>query len=249
VAAPAGVKYLPAFGAAAERAGADVRRLWGTRPGPGRFVVFVAPDTRSFRSWFSRTPRGEALAGDAVGVTHQQYALASPTQAPRFGGSRIVIDRSRVQDPAQLTIVLRHEFTHAIDLGVRVQAPAASSPGYPVWVEEGFAAWSEEADVPLARSRRLAGLRAHARRGYRPTTLPPDDGPAFYAGSTDMTDTNYESAASVFRYVAERWGRPKAIAMYTHLASGTGDAAAAVLGQSWDAFVAGWQAWLQPRLT
>jgi hypothetical protein len=223
--------------ALAETSAAAVRRMWGTRPGPAGFVVFLAATPSQIKTWF----------GGIRGVDYTGYAV--PQRAARKGttyaGARVVVDLNKSRAKVDLATTLRHEFTHAQAVGVQVVPtfPSIDAP-YPTWAEEGFASWSEEMDAPLARSRRLASLRALSRQGFVSTEFPPSQQWSFYTSNAKFTEVNYAKAAMIFRYVAVTYRTEKAIAFYIRIASGQQGSAQAVLGVSREAFEATWTAWL-----
>jgi hypothetical protein len=237
VAGSSDVKNLRSVAATAERAAAAVRRMWGPRPGPTRFVLFVTYSAAGMRSWY-----GGDDGGGALGIT--KPLAAADGDRSRYAGARVVIDLKRT--PARyLYTTMRHEFTHAQTALVKAVPQSAREP-YPAWAEEGFAAWSEEADVPLARSQRLQELRYFRR--YWKGRLPPDTRDAFYA-SEPLVFVHYDSAAMVFRYIATRWGSSKAIAVYVHIIGGKPGATKVVLGVDQAAFQRGWAAWVTDQLS
>jgi hypothetical protein len=236
IAGTADVTNLRSVSATAERAAASVRKMWGNRPGPTRFVVFVSHSSAAMRSWF-----GGDDGGGALGITKPMTAMDG--DRAHYAGARVVVDLRRTPSKYLYT-TMRHEFTHAVTTLAKA-VPTSGSEPYPAWAEEGFAAWSEEADVPLAKSQRLQELRYFRR--YWHGELPPDTRAAFYTGEP-LVFVHYDAAAMVFRYVATRWGATKAIAMYTHIIGGRSGAAREVLGVEPAAFERGWAAWVTKQL-
>lgn len=225
----------------AEKAAVTVRRLWGARPGPQGFVVFLTRSKTAKQSWY-----GGTTVAASSGFCASLYAAetAATREVPlRLGGARIVIDMAKTRGNADLALTLRHEFTHAQTIAVQAVRTSADQ-AYPVWAEEGFAAWSEEREVPLARNQRLLDLRYLAQRGQFRTGLPPGRPRDFYSSREETIGLNYAMSAMVFRYIAERWGSAQAIAYYTWIASGRSGPAQAVLGISSQEFEKAWTAWL-----
>ena len=247
----------------AEKAALPVLKLWGSRPGPKGFAVFLSRRTAVKTAWFG----GSEIIGSS-GFCVSQYAVdkrlvaagrdpgATPPAAVaddgtlkdeslRLGGSRVVIDLSQVRDDKDLSATLRHEFTHALSVRIRAVSQSLSlDEPYPTWAEEGFASWSEEKDVPLSRSPRLNTLRYLQRKGYFTTGMPPSSRIAFYSSNKEFIGLHYAKSAMVFRYVADRWGAEKAVDLYVRIASGQKNSAQAVLGVSSASFESAWTTWL-----
>jgi hypothetical protein len=147
--------------------------------------------------------------------------------------------------PARLTdvttrTVLRHELTH-------VAARSDTVDGSPMWVLEGFADYSgyRESDIEFARI--APTLSAVVAQGGSPTVLPEDSD--FSAGGV-RTTLAYESAWSVFAFVAATFGEPSQRRLYMQLADGPKTAAetaggvASALGIGMDEFVDQWGSWV-----
>jgi hypothetical protein len=214
----------------AEKAASAVRALWGRRPAPTRFIVFVSHDRTALHTWFGAI----GTPGEAIGVAMPQVGIK---HVNKLAGSRVVIDLSSASGD-ELYRILRHEFVHAID--VRAQTIVRRTVPCPLWVEEGLATWGEEQDLPLKEAARVRELRQLRR--YWNGALPPASRSAFYA-SGERGHYNYDTAFIVFRYIEKRWGKEKVIAFYSAMATGNTKGAWKVLGTNQAAFTKGWKAW------
>ncbi|MDQ1289514.1 MAG: hypothetical protein QG622_3080 [Actinomycetota bacterium] len=228
---------LEGLATTAEKAAAAVRATWGTRPGPTRFVIFASHDPKSLFTWFG----AKDSPGQAIAVAMPQVAVNHQT---KIGGARVVVDLSRTPGE-QLDRVLRHEFTHAVNVRTQVLSARTGAPSYPVWAEEGLASWIEEQDLPLEESPRARDLRSFRR--YWNRTIPPATRAAFYAGG-DRGSYHYDASSMLFRYVGERWGTAKAISFYSALAAGNTKGAWKVLGTDQASFVKAWSGWVDDKV-
>ncbi|HEY6796744.1 MAG TPA: hypothetical protein VI248_18900 [Kineosporiaceae bacterium] len=236
VGAPDAVSDLADIDAAAERAATAVHAVWGPRPGPSRFIVFATHDSRAIGTWFGA---GTAPI-EAVGATMPELAVLHPE---RFAGARVILNLSDISSGQELYRVLRHEFTHAIDVRAQV-TPVGNPDGYePAWVEEGFAAWVEELDLPIDGSVYVHDLKA--LRSMWDRQFPTDSRDAFYTSAGDHVAYNYAVASMVYRYVDRTYGAAKAVAFYSWYAAGHRDAAERVLGVDADTFRNGWADWVE----
>lgn len=224
---------LDTVGEPAEKAAAAVRAVWGTRPGPTRFIVFAGHDGRSLATWFG----AKDSPGAAIAVAMPQVAMNHQT---KFAGSRVVVDLSQTTEDV-LYPVLRHEFTHAIDIRAQAVPRGNAVQSFPTWVEEGLAGWVEELHLPLEETNRVRELRI--LRKYWNHALPPAARSAFYA-SDERGNYNYAVAALVYRYIQARYGTAKAISFYTYQAGGNSTAAWKQLGTTQAAFTKDWGAWV-----
>ncbi|OZF45548.1 hypothetical protein CH293_21575 [Rhodococcus sp. 14-2470-1b] len=185
-----------------------------------------------------------ASAGDAT--AESDVAAVTVSDAVRqdrpVTGQRVVFGPGA---PARLTdvttrTVLRHELTH-------VAARSDTVDGSPMWVLEGFADYSgyRESDIEFARI--APTLSAVVAQGGSPTVLPEDSD--FSAGGV-RTTLAYESAWSVFAFVAATFGEPSQRRLYMQLADGPKTAAetaggvASALGIGMDEFVDQWGSWV-----
>jgi hypothetical protein len=226
---------LAAIDAIAERAALAVHGVWGSRPGPSRFVVFATRDRRAIGTWFGAS----ASPVEAIASTLPELAFLHPN---RFAGARVIVNLSDVVSAQELYRVMRHEFTHAIDVRAQVVPVSETDQVLPAWAEEGFAAWVEELDLPLAASVYVHDLKA--LRSMWDRQLPPGSRAQFYAAG-DRVAYNYAIADLLYRYVAKNYGNAKAIAFYAWYAAGHSDAARRVLGVEPDTFTTGWADWVQ----
>jgi len=237
VAGTGDVKNLAQIAATAERAATAVRQLWGTRSGPSRFVLLVTHDKRAVGTWFGSSD----APFTASGATLMQVSVRHLT---RFAGARVIVDLNQTST-ADLLRVLRHEFTHAEDVQAQSVPAAGVTQNYPTWAEEGFAAWVEELDLPLARS--LYASVVKSLRSSWNHRLPPADRAGFYVDG-ERGAYNYGTAALVYRYIATRWGTAKAVSFYAATAGGHSAAAYALLGTDQAGFTGAWAGWVDGLL-
>ena len=222
----------------AEDAASAVHEVWGSRPGPSRFVVFATHSQKAVGTWFG----SGGAPFQAAGATMLQIAIRHPG---RYAGARVIVDLTQSKGD-QLYRVLRHEFTHAVDVRAQTVPKGRAVQNFPTWVEEGMAAWVEELDVPVGDSTYVKALRI-LRDKYWNHQLPPDPRDSFYVDS-DLGAYNYCLAASVYRYIEKTWGTGKAIGFYSAFASRGATAAYASLGTDRAKFTAGWSAWVDEQL-
>ena len=230
------VDNLDEISRTAEDAASAVRAVWGSRPGPTRFVVFATHDQKAVGTWFG----AGSAPFQAAGATMLQVAIRHPS---RYTGARVIIDVTQAKGEA-LYRVLRHEFTHAVDARAQT-VPKGAVQNFPTWAEEGMAAWVEDLDVPVGESTYVKALRT--LRTYWNHKLPPDARTSFYVDG-DRGAYNYSLAATVYRYIGTKWGTSKAVGFYTAFASHGASAAFSSLGTDRAGFVAGWSAWVDGQL-
>ncbi|WP_415976756.1 hypothetical protein [Rhodococcus sp. 077-4] len=211
---------------------AAVTEFWGTdwaRDG----LVFVASSAAEFAELTGSTPPidvaavtvSDAVAGDGSRPTGQRVVFG-PDAASRL-------------TPFTVRSVLRHELTH-------VAARARTADGTALWVSEGFADYSGYRNSGADFAQLAPTLAAIVAAGGPPTVLPKDED--FGSGGA-RSSVAYESAWSVFAFVADRFGESTLRRLYEALASeGSADSAfASVLGLDRDRFVASWGDWVAAR--
>ncbi|GIH23038.1 hypothetical protein Aph01nite_13480 [Acrocarpospora phusangensis] len=136
-------------------------------------------------------------------------------------------------------VVLAHELTH-------VATGAAVSPDMPMWLVEGFADYVGYLGSGLTDRRVAAELAAEVRAGVLPRELP--GRAAFKAGAARLAHA-YEEAWLACRYVAERYGQERLIALYREARDGDPEEAMAhVLGLSTAEFTEAWRDYMRRRL-
>lgn len=232
------VDDLGSVAGTAEKAAREIKGFWGNRPGPSRFILFVTHDKRAIGTWFGASN----APFTAVGVTLPQVAILSRT---KFAGARVVVDLNHVENTEDLYRVLRHEFTHAVDVRVK-NVGLQGDPDPVTWGEEGFAAWVEELDLSRDQSLYVRVLRQ--LRSYWKHTLPPTTRSAFYVDG-DKGAFHYAEAAMVYRFIKSQYGQAKAIAVYSNLATGRTAAAWAVLGTDQAGFTKAWSSWMDTLIS
>ncbi|CCQ16143.1 Hypothetical membrane protein [Rhodococcus sp. AW25M09] len=211
---------------------AAVTEFWGddwARDG----LVFVASSAEEFDELTGSDP-----SSDVAAVTVSDAAAGDGT---RPTGQRVVFgpDAASRLTPFTVRSVLRHELTH-------VAVRARTADGTALWVSEGFADYSGYRNSGAAFAQLAPTLGAIVASGGPPTVLPKDED--FGAGGA-RSSVAYESAWSVFAFVADRFGESRLRRLYEALASdGTVEVAlASVLGLDRDRFVASWGDWVAAR--
>lgn len=162
-------------------------------------------------------------------------------------GQRVVLSPSgiRALSVASLRIVLRHEITH-------LAARADTVDGSPTWLLEGFADYVGYRDSGVALAEGAPDLAKSVRQHGPPTALPEDR--SFRSQGTQL-DLAYQQSWSVARYIADRYGEAKLLAVYRKLAGAgpvsardTDDMLRGVIGVDRGGLVAGWQTYLKDTL-
>jgi hypothetical protein len=230
VAADGTVGDLGAVASSLSAAEGQVRQVWGRRPAPPGFLVFVTTDQQRARGWLPT-----ASLGGVESSAFEVPVAGTDRHDDRSGenvGGRVVLTVGRI--PAdQLGAVYRHELTHAIS------APLIHSIDRPpTWAIEGIAAWMEG---DAGGRVRLAFVRSAVKRGRFTGQLP--DTTLFY---TDP-DLNYALGYSVFKFVADRWGPERAVELYAQAVSGhtLGQATTSALSLDGPTFLAQWQGYVR----
>ncbi|GAA0972191.1 hypothetical protein GCM10009555_024890 [Acrocarpospora macrocephala] len=136
-------------------------------------------------------------------------------------------------------VVLAHELTH-------VATGAATSGDMPMWLVEGFADYVGYLDSGLSPRVAAAELAEEVRAGVLPRELPGRD--AFEAGSARIAQV-YEEAWLACRYIAERYGAERLVALYRAARDGDPDTAMArTLGGNMGDFTKGWRQYVRRQL-
>ena len=217
---------------------AAVTQLWGT-DWARHAVIAVASDPAEFAALTHDT--GEV--SDQIAAASVSDPFVPPAQPT---GQRIVFSAAagRRLGPEGLRETLRHELTH-------VAARAVTVDGSPQWVLEGFAEYSAHRGSDHTFAQLAPTLTAKARTGALPADLPADE--AFAPTPGNDAELAYEQGWSANAYVAARFGEPKLVELYRHLATGPQDAPAldtalrSTLGIGHSDFVARWRDWIKAR--
>ncbi len=137
----------------------------------------------------------EAARLAAVGSVAGLAALAD--------GDRVIVvpDGFARLTPTGRDVVLTHELTHV----------AAGTRGLPPWLYEGFADYVAYKDSGLSLPVAAAELRAEVRAGRVPRALP---GPGGFAPGTVRLAQSYQEAWLACRFLAERFGEERLVALY-----------------------------------
>ena len=154
-------------------------------------------------------------------------------------GQRIVLTprAQRIAAPA-LGVVLRHELTH-------VATRSITSTKAPLWVTEGLAEYVGRKDTYRRLADAAPALASAVRSGSGPRTLPAD---ADFAVSGPRAGVAYQSAWSLWAFIATRFGEDKVKTLYRKAAAGDAAVAdtaiSAELKISSGDLVTQWRRWL-----
>jgi hypothetical protein len=227
---PGSRRLLRTVADATDAAVPRVTSVWGS--GWSRKVVVLVP---SSVSELQRIVHG---AGDVSRIAALATAELTGSRAV---GDRIVVNPDNFARLGSLgrRVVLTHEVTH-------VATRAATRPGTPTWLVEGFADWVgyRGLDVPYRIS--AQELRAAVRRKRVPTSLPAD---ADFAGSNRELAQVYEQAWLAVSLLAREHGTGGVVRFYRSVGGGTSaDDALAAFGTDLAGFTKAWRRDLQVRL-
>ncbi|MFC0861079.1 peptidase MA family metallohydrolase [Sphaerimonospora cavernae] len=231
-----GLLVLPAAAAPDDRLLPRARAIAGEHPGVwagaslarGEHVVVVGGRRGLIGELADQADRGSRTVArvwgrpvDAVvlvpATTEQAAVLAAPARvaglAALAGPGRVIIEPSGFArlSAAGRRIVITHELTH-------VATDAAETGDMPAWLVEGFADYVGYSGSGLTAREIAAELAADLRAGAPPRALP--DHADFAAGSPRRAQA-YEEAWLACRYIAERFGENRLVALY-RAAMGTG---------------------------
>ncbi|MDQ3403104.1 MAG: hypothetical protein M3548_06875 [Actinomycetota bacterium] len=162
-------------------------------------------------------------------------------------GQRVVLSPmgSRALSVASLRIVLRHEITH-------VAARAMTVDGSPMWLLEGFSDYVGYRDSGIGLAQGAPELARQVRETGPPNGLPEDR--AFRGKDREM-DLAYQQAWSLSRFIGEKYGEDKLVALYRSLAGAgpvsateTDDLLRRAIGMDRSELLRGWQSYLRQEL-
>jgi hypothetical protein len=201
----------------------SVTSVWGKEWEQG--VVVVVPNSTATLS---------KLLG---GSTRKEFAALTTASVPGLG----VADRVWMVpgdwgklDAKGRTVILRHEFTH-----VATQA-AASTNEAPLWLAEGFADYVGYRGLGISNQIVAQELRAQARAGHAPTSLPTNTD--FQQQGGDQLSSDYEQGWLACVTMASTYGQSTLVNFYRVAAKqGTDAAFAQVLHMTPSAFTTVWQ--------
>ncbi len=230
---PRGDSRVAGLGGMAEQARQDVAGFWSAK-WPKTAVVVLPSEARLLNPLV-----GSRSGSDQVAVT--LWATGSEGPVIRVVLNPSVYDRMA---PLAREIVLRHEITH-------VAQDALPRENVPTWLTEGLADYSGYRGSGVPDSLVGAELFAEVRASGAPTELPKEsefdlDLPG------DQRRASYQAGWAFCRMVADQYGEDELVPFYVAVSRGDGstqqrldDAAQKVMGVSFDALRAQWQAWLR----
>lgn len=211
--------WLPA----AERAAQVADRYALTRPGPGRYVVFLA-DERKWR--------------DAVGEDREAAAFVDRTSEQT---AFAIIDATALDADPTDERLLRHEFGHIATL-------LGTLDNRDDWAIEGMAEYIAYADTPVTSYELVDDARLHVTRTGWTGRLDLE-----WSTEPTERFGYYAMGFLAMRCLGETYGEPKLLAFFTEVArKGEPPATAAMsaLGTPWDQAQSNCkpkiQAWLKP---
>jgi hypothetical protein len=218
---------------------AAVSAFWGTEW--AQRVALLLPDSpEEMRALVGSGFPVESVVAVAV-------ADRVDTDAHVVTGQRVVLSPagSRALSVASLRVVLRHEILH-------VAARAQTVDGSPMWLLEGFADYVGYRDSGITLPQGAPDLADEVKKAGPPASLPEDK--EFRAQGREL-DLAYQAAWSMARFVAEKYGEDKLIAMYRTLAaagpvsaSQTDAMLRGVLAVDRAALIEGWRQYLRDTL-
>ncbi|OLR95147.1 hypothetical protein BJP25_07555 [Actinokineospora bangkokensis] len=235
----------------------------GNKPMVDRLVRELDPAVEAVtRTWGDQWPRRVALLlpdspaemRALVGPDFPVESVVAVAIADRVDttrrtatGQRVVLSPtgSRALSIASLRVVLRHEITH---VAARVQ----TVDGSPMWLLEGFADYVGYRESGLGLAQGAPDLARSVRAGTLPPSLPQDRD---FRGKDKELDLAYQRSWSLAKFVADRFGEQKLVALYRDLA-GAGPISAnetdahlrRVLGLDRAALLRSWQDYLRAML-
>ncbi|WP_018685732.1 hypothetical protein [Actinokineospora enzanensis] len=216
-----------------------VSEVWGDA-WPKR-VAMILPDS---------LPEMRALVGPDFPVESVvAVAIADRVDTARHTatGQRVVLSPTgaRALSLSSLRVVLRHEITH-------VAARAETVDGSPMWLLEGFADYVGYRDSGVTLAQGAPDLARRVRDSGPPTALPDDR--EFRARDRSL-DLAYQQAWSIARFVADRFGEARLVALYRAVAgagpisaSDTDDLLRQVIGMDRRGLLQAWQGYLRTTL-
>ncbi|GLZ39190.1 hypothetical protein Acsp05_28140 [Actinokineospora sp. NBRC 105648] len=216
-----------------------VSQVWGD-DWPKRVALFLPDSPTEMRALVGPDFPVESVVAVAI-------ADRVDTAKHTATGQRVVLSPtgSRALSMSSLRVVLRHEITH-------VAARAATVDGSPMWLLEGFADYVGYRDSGIALAQGAPDLARRVRESGPPTALPEDRDFRTRDRSLDLA---YQQAWSLARFVADRFGEPRLVALYRELAgagpisaSDTDDLLRQAIGMDRGGLLREWQAYLRGAL-
>ncbi len=197
----------------AERAAADDLAAWQASGTSGqvfqRFVTSLVPDKEQLGTLFQMTRKKE--------VTEAGFSMPLPefnSGGAKFaiGATRVVMDTSsgffKPDHPTGPQEIFRHEFAHSmVEALNKYDNPDALFLGQENWILEGFAEYLANRGASGA-TLRTAHARQLVRNGTFRDRLP--SALTWNVEGEEMLDFNYYLGHQAIRYMATKYGEPKA---------------------------------------
>ena len=214
-----------------------VRKTWGQRTAPSDVLVFVTRSDDTVRRWFASAQVDDGLTFTLLEVDQRAHAIE------QFAGAWVVLryplasnpDYPNGADPNRFEAIARHELTHAITVEVQ-------NVNRPSWALEGYANWVARGDDPNE-------LRAIGYYVHQAVSQGKDVGQLAVTHQDFVADAglNYVLGESVYRFVADQWGRDRATDLYVAVIGGTpfNDVTRSMFGLSGDDFLSRWRAYVR----
>jgi hypothetical protein len=180
------------------------------------FVTFVTNDDASRIRWFVSTkyrPKGWTADPNNLGGTAtplmSPHTLDAGVSALPSGGSRIILNPAELRSPVQAQCTLVHEFVHANYAIDDVWSWGSDEP-IPPWVVEGLARWVEafchDTAAGMGRgSKSFPFMKAQLATQFGLFKGQPPTAGQIY-GAANEADFWYDVSASVYSWLAYKWG-------------------------------------------
>jgi hypothetical protein len=239
---PLARRYAPV----AEQAAVDALAGWrsGGQSGPvnERFVTSLVTSHQQLGTIFQIAPDKVWEAGHAMPMPEHR---ADSDRKP--GAVRVVMDTSSNWfdgKPEHASEIFRHEYTHAMIEGINGYDNKDGFAGSSAWVQEGFADFVANRNVPDSSLSR-GNAKQRVAGGQFDGKLPNDF--AWDVPDAGVMNFHYYLAHSAYQYMARTYGVPKAYAFAATFYRGGGlaNAFTTALGADQDTFQRKWAAFVR----